>query len=84
MWYLLLVRLQVEFGWRNLGASRVASNSTDTEAFGDLYHDGEHLKLRLQKRRHTNVDASDFWNEPKSGLNDIIFPNGYRLPTIQE
>jgi uncharacterized protein (TIGR02145 family) len=70
---------------RNLGASRVATSSTDTQAYGDYYQwgrpaDGHQTKYLTNNnssgftntRSATAVPATDLWIEPTDGSNDWL------------
>lgn len=70
---------------RNLGASRVAISSTDTQAYGDYYQWGRpadgHQKKYLTNnnstgftntRSATTVPSTDLWIEPTDGSNDWL------------
>ncbi len=70
---------------RNLGASRVATSSTDTEAYGDYYQwgrpaDGHQTKYLTNNnssgvtntRSATAVPSTDLWIEPLDGSNDWL------------
>jgi uncharacterized protein (TIGR02145 family) len=70
---------------RNLGATRVATSSTDTQAYGDYYQwgrpaDGHQTKYLTNNnssgftntRSATAVPATDLWIEPTDGSNDWL------------
>jgi uncharacterized protein (TIGR02145 family) len=70
---------------RNLGASRVATSSTDTQAYGDYYQwgrpaDGHQMKYLTNNnstgftntKSATAVPATDLWIEPIDGSNDWL------------
>lgn len=70
---------------RNLGASRVAISSTDTQAYGDYYQwgrpaDGHQTKYLTNNnstgftntKSTTSVPATDLWIEPTDGSNDWL------------
>lgn len=70
---------------RNLGASRVATSSTDTQAYGDYYQwgrpaDGHQTKYLTNNnstgftntRSATTVPSTDLWIEPTDGSNDWL------------
>jgi uncharacterized protein (TIGR02145 family) len=70
---------------RNLGASRVATSSTDTQAYGDYYQwgrpaDGHQTKYLTNNnstgftntRSATAVPSTDLWIEPTDGSNDWL------------
>jgi len=70
---------------RNLGASRVATSSTDTQAYGDYYQwgrpaDGHQTKYLTNNnssgvtttRSATAVPATDLWIAPIDGSNDWL------------
>ena len=74
---------------RNLGASRVATSSTDTQAYGDYYQwgrpaDGHQTKYLTNNnstgftntKSATTVPSTDLWIEPTDGSNDwLITPD---------
>ena len=70
---------------RNLGASRVATSSTDTQAYGDYYQwgrpaDGHQTKYLTNNnstgftntRSATAVPSTDLWIAPNDGSNDWL------------
>ena len=70
---------------RNLGASRVAASSTDTQAYGDYYQwgrpaDGHQTKYLTNNnstgftntKSSTSVPATDLWIVPTDGSNDWL------------
>jgi uncharacterized protein (TIGR02145 family) len=70
---------------RNLGATRVATSSTDAAAYGDYYQwgrpeDGHQAQYRINNnssgftntRSATAVPATDLWIEPTDGSNDWL------------
>jgi hypothetical protein len=70
---------------RNLGASRVATSSIDTQAYGDYYQwgrpaDGHQTKYLTNNnstgftntRSATSVPSTDLWIEPTDGSNDWL------------
>jgi len=70
---------------RNLGAFRVATSSTDTQAYGDYYQwgrpaDGHQMKYLTNNnstgftntKSATAVPATDLWIEPTDGSNDWL------------
>jgi hypothetical protein len=70
---------------RNLGATRVATSSTDTQAYGDYYQwgrpaDGHQTKYLTNNnssgvtttRSATAVPSTDLWIEPTDGSNDWL------------
>jgi hypothetical protein len=70
---------------RNLGASRVATSSTDTQAYGDYYQwgrpaDGHQTKYLTNNnstgftntKSATTVPSTDLWIEPTDGSNDWL------------
>jgi uncharacterized protein (TIGR02145 family) len=59
---------------RNLGATRVATSSTDIESYGDLYQWGRGTDGH-QKRTSTNTTTLSSTDQPGNG-NYILAPNG--------
>jgi hypothetical protein len=72
-----------QFGRRNDGHQCRLSQTSPTRSTTFLVPSPDTSKF-ITSNRWSFSDPSAFWNESSTGINDVIYPPGFRLPTQQE